>query len=155
MVNAWANGWLPQHVAFDSTFPITSGLSVSSAAAEYRLLLRKQLATGLPLDGYHYDAGAFEIQNPKLRTDAATLTAWESASNANRSLLTVGSHDYSSSVIEYTGENSAVVQITAWNAMTLGSMLGPMREFANTLPGSTGPFSPGATTFTWEETVSW
>lgn len=80
---------------------------------------------------------------------------WDTASNASRSLVTLGSHDYFAKVLEYTGTNSAVVQITAWNEMTLGSALGPIRELANTLPGSTGPVSPIATTFTWEEEITW
>lgn len=155
LVNAWANGWLSSRVAFDSSSNITAGLSQSAAAAEYRLYLRGQLRLGLPLDRYHYDAENFTLKNPKFVNDARTFTAWEQASNSSRSLLTVGSHDYYATVIEQTGSNSAVVQITAWNEMTLGSLLGPIRSVANTIPGSTGPFSPVVTTFTWTEEVEW
>ncbi|MBM7466105.1 RHS repeat-associated protein [Microbacterium esteraromaticum] len=155
LVYQWIRGNLPQRIAFNDKSEITRGLRASPAATEYRSYLRASLRSGAPLQDHYYRAGDFTLKNPNVVRDIKTTTFWEQASNADRSLAILGSHNYSSRLVTRLTDSSAVVQITAENPMTLGSALSPVRELADSIPAATGPLSAVTMTFTWTETVSW
>lgn len=50
---------------------------------------------------------------------------------------------------------TAIIQFSASNPMTLGSLISPVREYADSLPGATGPLSAVTVNYTWTSTVSW
>lgn len=81
---------------------------------------------------------------------------WSSASNEARTLLALGTHDLSASLVEYTSSKSAVVLFTA-NSTTLGSMVRGIdaTDFWNSLPVDSGPFSKIDQQLTWREELSW
>lgn len=90
-----------------------------------------------------------------MQSDIGIMAFWEQASNEERTIATLGSHSYYGAVISRPNDHSAIVQITASNEMTLGSLLSPIRETANQIAGSDGPFSPVQTVFSWTETLTW
>jgi len=155
LVYQWVRGKLPSTISFNSQSDITKGLRDSKAAAEYRALLRKWLSRGESLDTHYYRAGDFSLDNPNVVGDLVTMAFWEQSTNSERSLAVVGSHGYTANLVTSLTDSSAVVQITAQNPMTLGSLLSPIRGFADSLPGETGAFSAVEMSFTWTETISW
>lgn len=154
LVYAWMRGNLPQSIAFGAKSRITQGLSESDAAEDYRMRIAADLTAGLSPKDWFYRAGELRLDNPKVTDDIKTFAVWEGSSNSARSLAVIGSHNYSATVISRPSPNTAIVQITASNDMTLGSLMSPIRGYANQIPGDTGAFSKVNMTFTWTETIA-
>ncbi|WP_435749019.1 hypothetical protein [Microbacterium sp. PMB16] len=156
LVAAWMGGSLPQYIHLDESFRTTQGLRDGPATRKYTDIILADLIAGRRItSSYYYNAGPGIPSNPNIQKDAVTMFAWEDASNAERSLAITGSHLLHAEVIERPSESSAIIQFSASNPMTLGSLASPIRQYADSLPGTTGPLSAVSINYSWTSTVRW
>lgn len=105
-----------------------------------------------------YSAGDPVLSNPAFIRDVGTILTWPSANNHDRTLLTLGSYEVDARLVQDNGDGTAVIEYTAVNETTLGSLLRlPWFDYdaLNAAAGDEGPLSRVTEKFSWKETVEW
>lgn len=154
----WATGTSPRTLVYGSDSTMTDVVR-GNLPAEDRTDMLNELKNGKSVvSGDGYSAGSPTPDNRDFLRDLRTIATWPVASEHDRTLLTLGSYDIEAAVVDRNDDGSAVVEYTATNETTLGSLLrfpGFDYEALNRAAGDHGPFSRVTERFTWKEEVQW
>lgn len=175
LIVGWALGTSPKLTRYGPSAEITTAIRNHRSADA----LRKELqiagqqgalwdkkftggyAAGKPVQLRRLELGAYATIFPALSgnmtRDILTALGYPSASNEERTLLSLGTYDLEATVLAAV-QGSATVRFTATNQSTLGSAISPfaeLRPFFDSIPGRSGALSQVGQEMTWTEEVHW